>query len=66
MIRRNGIEEALQGFAVQKTVVMAALDVLAFSFYKSQVPEKWWPHLFDIWVRKPLSLAFSGKLTRVF
>ena len=65
MISRHGMERGVQGFAIKHTVVMVMLDILALFFYASHLPEKWWPHTFDLWVSRPsYSLAISyGKLT---
>ena len=65
---RKGIEEGLQGFAVTYTVVMVVLHCLALFFYATHIPERWWPHTFDIWV-SGLSYSLtipSGRLTPAF
>ena len=68
MILRHGMERGLQGFAIKHTVIMVMLDLLALFFYVSHLPEKWWPHTFDLWVSGPsYSLTISyGKLTMAF
>ena len=44
------MERGLQGFAIKHTAYMVILDILALFFYVTHIPEKWWPHTFDLWV----------------
>ena len=62
------MERGVQGFAIKHTAVMVMLDILALFFYATHLPEKWWPHTFDLWVSGPsYSLIISyGKLTVAF
>ena len=50
MTLRHGIVKGVQGFAVKHTAVKVVLDILALFFYTTHLPEKWWPHTFDLWV----------------
>ena len=64
----HGIERGVQGFMIEHTAVKVVLDILALFFYTTHLPEKWWPHAFDLWVSGPsYSLMVSyGKLTMTF
>lgn len=70
MMFSQGLIEGLQGFAVEYTGVKILLDLLALFFYLTHIPERWWPHTFDLWVRGlfyfPIVLwAKNGKLIRI-
>lgn len=43
------MNEGLQGFSTTWDGVMILLDLIAVFFYLTHIPEKWWPHTFDIW-----------------
>lgn len=62
------MERGVQGFAVKHTAYMVMLDILALFFYATHIPEKWWPHTFDLWVSgSSYSLVISYcKLTVAF
>ena len=44
------LHKGLQGFAVMEDAAMILLDLLALFFYLTHIPERWWPHTFDLWV----------------
>lgn len=48
------MNEGLQGFSTTWDGVMILLDLIAVFFYLTHIPEKWWPHTFDIWVSELL------------
>lgn len=50
MAFNRGIQEGLRRFAVTHSTVMVLFYLLAFSFYATHIPERWWPHKFDLWV----------------
>ena len=64
------MEKGLQGFVIKDTAYMVMLDFLALFFYVTHIPEKWWPHTFDLWVSgssyslvisyRKLTVAFGG------
>ena len=54
-------KQGLQGFAIKHGAIMILLYVLAACFYLSHLPERWWPHTFDIWVS-----GFSHFLTTIW
>ena len=42
--------QGLQGFAIKHGMVTMLSYSLAAFFYLTHLPERWWPHTFDIWV----------------
>ena len=64
-------KQGLQGFAITHGVVMILLYSLAALFYLTHLPERRWPHTFDIWVSELSYFATTiwvknGELTSVF
>lgn len=70
LVSTQGWNEGLQGYAVTDTAVAVLLYFLAMFFYLTHIPERWWPHTFDLWVSGltyfPIILCVKhGKLIRV-
>ena len=44
------LKENLEGFPFTDMQGMMVSYGLATFFYLSHIPERWWPHTFDVWV----------------